>query len=261
MWRHKYELYEEAVQSPEADVAFIINEYKKIRKKAPHSLREDFCGTGALLSAWVAHSDAHSSVGIDLDPEPIRYGMKARDAELSPAQQSKLRFVQGNVLKATHHKADVICAFNYSYYIFKKRDVLLEYFRCVRRSLNKKGLFFLDAFGGTEAMAEFREHRSISGFTYYWHCESFNPLTHDCFYSIHFRRNKKGAPLHRRVFTYDWRFWTMPELKDLLIEAGFKRVRTYWEGDDKNGGGNGVFKDTEVAENCESWISYLVAEI
>ncbi|MEO5668586.1 MAG: class I SAM-dependent methyltransferase [Bdellovibrionota bacterium] len=260
MWRNKYELYEEAVQSPEADVAFIVREYKKIRKKEPRSLREDFCGTGALLAKWVEGSARRSSVGVDLDPEPILYGLKTHSSALNSEEQKRVRFIHANVLEA-RLKADVICAFNYSYYIFKTRELLLAYFKAVHRSLNRQGLFFLDTFGGTEAMSESIEHRRIGSFTYYWECERFNPLTHECFYSIHFKRHTKGAKQQRRVFTYDWRFWTMPELMDLLEEAGFKKVRCYWEGDDRHGRGNGIFRETLKAENCESWISYIVAEI
>ncbi len=261
MWRNKYDLYEEAVQSPDSDVAFILREYRKIYKSEPLSLREDFCGTGALLRAWVSRSASRSAVGIDLDPAPIFYGLQTHHASLKPARRERVRFVQDDVLRASRFKADVICAFNYSYYVFKTRELLLAYFKSVRKSLNSKGLFFLDTFGGTDAMIESVESRRIGDFTYYWECESFNPLTHECLYAIHFRRNSRGAPKHRRVFTYDWRYWTMSELRDLLIEAGFAKVRSYWEGDDRRGGGNGVFRETVRAENCQSWISYLVAEI
>jgi len=261
MWRNKYELYEEAVQSPEADIRFILREYRKIRKhKEPRVLREDFCGTGALLAQWILSSERRESVGVDLDPEPIFYGLKTHHATLEASARKRMRYVLGNVLEV-RLKADVICAFNYSYYIFKKRELLLAYFKAVRRSLNPDGLFFLDTLGGTESMMEIEDHRRVGGFSYYWECERFNPLTHECFYSIHFKRHAKGAKKQRRVFTYDWRYWTMPELQDLLLEAGFSKVRTYWEGDDRSGGGNGVFRETLKAQNCESWIAYLVAEL
>ena len=51
----------------------------------------------------------------------------------------------------------------------------------------------------------------------------------------------------------------MPELRDILREAGFSEVKSYWEGDGRDGTGNGKFKETLSAENCLSWISYLVA--
>lgn len=258
MWRNKYELYEESVQCPEADVDFIEKEFKKIYKRSPKTLREDFCGTGALLKEWVLSAPDRRAVGIDLDAEPIRYGLTHHFAPLKPEVKRRLLYVQANVLSAVRHKAEVICAFNYSYCIFKERRLLLSYFKGVRKALKKEGLFFLDTFGGTESMIENQESRNMGSFTYYWECESFNPLTHECFYSIHFKK-RGSSKKHKRVFTYDWRFWTLPELRDILMEAGFSEVKSYWEGDGPKGTGNGVFKESREAKNCPSWISYLVA--
>lgn len=258
MWRNKYELYEESVQSPDSDLKFIETEYKRTYGRGPLSLREDFCGTGALLKEWVQSDSKRSAVGIDLDSDPIRYGLKTHYASLTEQEKTRVNYVQANVLSASRHKAEVICAFNYSYCIFKDRAMLLNYFKGVRKALKPKGLFFLDTFGGTEAMMESEEGRNVGGFTYYWECESFNPLTNECFYSIHFKR-RGASKKHKRVFTYDWRFWTMPELRDVLKEAGFRDIKSYWEGDGPEGTGNGKFKESTKAENCLSWISYLVA--
>ena len=62
-----------------------------------------------------------------------------------------------------------------------------------------------------------------------------------------------------QVFKYDWRLWTLPELSDILKEAGFKDVHVYWEGDDKEGYGNGEFTRVTEEENCEVWIAYIAA--
>jgi ubiquinone/menaquinone biosynthesis C-methylase UbiE len=260
MWRDKYELYEEAVQSPMADVKFIEREYLRINKKEAQVLMEDFCGTGALLKAWVQRGTQRQAIGLDLDPEPLRSGLLRHYSTLKSDQKKRVSYIQDNVLRARSHKADVICAFNYSYSIFKDRKTLLQYFKRVKKSLSLEGLFFLDAFGGAEAMVENEEMRVLDNCRYFWECESFNPLTHECFYSIHFQQ-KNSEKKHRRVFTYDWRYWSLPELKDLLEEAGFRRIFNYWEGDSADGkGGNGVFRKTQKAENCLSWISYVVAQ-
>jgi hypothetical protein len=65
--------------------------------------------------------------------------------------------------------------------------------------------------------------------------------------------------MHKNVFTYDWRFWMMPEVRDIMLEAGFSEVTAYWEGDDDDGGGDGDFKPSTEGENCDAWVSYLVA--
>jgi hypothetical protein len=63
-------------QNPEADINFINREFKKIYGKKPLVLREDFCGTGSMACAWVAQSKEHKAHGIDLDMEPISYGVE-----------------------------------------------------------------------------------------------------------------------------------------------------------------------------------------
>lgn len=54
--------------------------------------------------------------------------------------------------------------------------------------------------------------------------------------------------------------WSIPELKDILLDAGFKNVRVYWEEDDEDGDGTGEFKEVQVGEEVEAWVAYLVAE-
>jgi hypothetical protein len=64
----------------------------------------------------------------------------------------------------------------------------------------------------------------------------------------------------KKAFTYDWRLWTIPELRELLAEVGFKHVRVFWETVDDDGDGTGEFEPTEKEENQESWLVYLAAE-
>ena len=54
--------------------------------------------------------------------------------------------------------------------------------------------------------------------------------------------------------------WSIPELRELLAEVGFKKTHIYWEGTNRKGFGNGIFTRTEKGEPCESWIAYVVAE-
>ena len=54
--------------------------------------------------------------------------------------------------------------------------------------------------------------------------------------------------------------WSLPELREILAEVGFKKTHVYWEGTTKSGEGNGVFTRTEKGEACESWIAYIAAE-
>lgn len=255
----KYDYYERSVQNAEGEVSFMHDEFKRFYGRSPFVFREDFCGTGAMSCTWVQQDKNCEAYGVDLDPEPIKMGNVRHFSKLTKDEQKRMHYMQKNVLTVKTPPADVVCAFNFSYFIFKKRPELLKYFKAVRKSLKKQGVFFLDIFAGPESQKLVTDTKKIPGpgnLTYYWECQHFNPFTHDCTFAIHFK-DKKGK--HENVFTYNWRFWTMPEIRDLLIEAGFSKTISYWEGDDEDGGGNGVFTPAEDAENCDAWVSYIAA--
>lgn len=254
----KYRLYEASVQNPESDIAFINKEYNRIHGRKPLTLREDFCGTGMMACAWTKQSEKHFSWGIDLDPEPLAYGEKYHFDLLTLEEQKRATFIRGNVLNNYKFKTDVVVAFNFSYFLFKERNLLLKYFKQVRKHLKKNGAFFIDLFGGTEARMPLEEKVKHKHHTYFWDCESYNPLTAECRYRIHFQTHDDGQK-HLNVFTYDWRMWDPQELRDILADAGFKKSYIYWEGVDKHGHGDGKFVATNVAENCESWVTYICA--
>ena len=54
--------------------------------------------------------------------------------------------------------------------------------------------------------------------------------------------------------------WTLPELRDCLVDAGFAAPDVYMEGSDDEGDGNGEFDLSKEAEPCEGFIAYLVAK-
>jgi hypothetical protein len=51
-----------------------------------------------------------------------------------------------------------------------------------------------------------------------------------------------------------------PELRDILLEAGFSKVHFYWEKTDAKGEGTGVFYEPDYVENQEIWWTYIAAE-
>ncbi len=254
----KYELYEQAVQCHENDIEFMSKEFKRLRKRQALTLREDFGGTGAMACDWVKQGEAFKAWAIDLDTEPQTYGIENHFSRLTKVEKQRMEYIKGNVLDDYPFKADVIAAFNFSYFIFKKRSVLLQYFKKVREGLKEDGAFFIDLFGGTECAQELVEETEHDDFSYYWDCDSYNPITAEVQYFIHFKTLSDGVK-YEKVFSYDWRMWGLAELRDLLEEAGFSKVLTYWEEDDNEGGGNGNFYSAETAENCESWVTYICA--
>ncbi len=253
----KYKLYEKSVQNHLSDIDFINDEYKKIKGFKPLSLREDFCGTAALACDWVRQGKNYRAWGIDLDPEPIIYGKENHYGRIDKRDQKRMTYIEGNVLDNYGFKTDIVVAFNFSYFIFKKRRQLLEYFKQVHKGLNENGVFFLDIFGGTECFQELEEETEFKKHCYYWDCDNYNPLTNEVLYYIHFKVKKDGQK-YKKVFTYDWRHWTVAEIVEVMEDAGFSKVYTYWEGEDEEGEGDGEFYRSEIEENCESWVTYVV---
>jgi hypothetical protein len=100
------------------------------------------------------------------------------------------------------------------------------------------------------------EPRKISaGFTYVWDQDQFDPITHACTNHIHFEF-KDGTKL-KKAFTYEWRFWSIVEISELLTEAGFSEVRVYW--DRAEDGEDEDYRRTTKAENQPGWLAYIVA--
>ncbi len=254
----KYWYYRHSVQSPELDLRFIRNCYRKLKQKEPYVFREDFCSTFALSCEWVKMGPLYKSVAVDIDNRPLKYGKEQYLSQLELHQQKRIQVIKSNVLKLNTAKADIISALNFSYFTFKKRLELKKYFLNCLKLLNPNGLLVLDCFGGTQCFERNEEQTDYGKFIYYWDQRHFDPVTHHSLFYIHYKR--KGEKKREKAFIYNWRLWMIPELKDLLEEVGFRKVHIYWEGTDKDGEGNGRFTRREKGEECESWVAYIVSE-
>ncbi len=254
----RHALYERAVQDPTTDAATLGKLYRKVRKKAAVSLREDFCGTATLATAWIKGSKKRTAVGVDLDRPTLDWGIEHNLGGLSSADAQRITLYEANVLDGKGAKADLTCALNFSYCCLKTRPLLLAYFKAVRKSLKKDGLFIMDVLGGSETMGPDENRHNLGEFVYRWKQHFFDPLTHEmrCSISFYFDDGSKLAP----AFEYEWRLWTMPELCDVLEEAGFSKVHRMWEKTDKKGNHTGEFFEPKRVENQESWWTYLIAE-
>lgn len=254
----KHTLYQLSVQDADFEVDLLTRVFKKMRGRKPLSLREDFCGTALFCAAWVESDKQRTASGVDLDPKVLKWGIKHNLAPINePGQRITLH--TENVLNPIPGRFDITVAFNFSYWCFKSRDVLRGYFEKVRKSLNPDGLFFLDAYGGYESHEpDLEEPRKVEGgFTYIWHQHKVDPINNGLLNHIHFHF-KDGTKM-RNAFSYDWRFWSLMELKELLAEAGFKDVQVYWEDANEDGEGTGVYRARRVVQNEAGWIAYLIA--
>ncbi len=251
------DLYERSVQCPESEVDLVYQAWFELRNRRPYTIREDFCGTSAVAREWVKRDNENRVWGIDLDPEVLQWARLRMDGELTPEQRSRVKLTKQDVMQVEGDKVDSVLAMNFSYFGFKERSDLIKYFTSVHQSLVKDGLFLLDAYGGSDSFLEIEEDRDLDGFTYIWDQHSVNPITGCVLNHIHFEF-PDGSKIER-AFTYDWRFWTLPEIKDVLLEAGFSTVSVYWEGTDGDGDGNGVWKIDERGEACAGWVAYIAA--
>jgi SAM-dependent methyltransferase len=219
-------------------------------------LREDFCGTAAVAANWAGRHRLNHAIGVDLDAEVLAWGEAHNAARLTRAARARLDLRRADVLTVRTPSQDLILAMNFSYWIFKTRDLMREYFRRVRHALKPDGVFMLDCFGGFDAFRVLNEKRPLRGFTYLWDQASYNPVTGDFVCHIHFRF-PDGSRL-QNAFTYEWRLWTLPEIREILAEAGFSRSIVYWQGwDEKTQDGDGVFKPAETADADAGWIAYV----
>ncbi len=256
----RHELYERAVQDTDRDVELATWVFKKIRGYTPMRLREDFCGTAALCLSWVKSDPSRCALGIDLCGETMAWGKQNRIERAGETFASRIELQQADVRQpaAGGFLADICTALNFSYNVFKTRAELLEYFTAVHRGLDRDGVFLIDLLGGSETMGVDHTDHNHGDFVYRWEQSRFNIIDHAIRCHIHFLF-PDGSRL-KNAFTYDWRLWTIPELRELLLEAGFSKVRFYWERTDKRGEGTGKFYEPDYVENQEVWWTYMAAE-
>ena len=254
----KYFYYKQSVQNPKEEILFFKKTYKSFFKKTPRVFREDFCGTFYIGYEWVREHPANKAIVVDKDHQPIAYGKKHHFSKLTASQKSRLKIYNTDVLNAKLPGAEIISVNNFSYFIFKQRATLLKYFKTIKKALSKQGLFIIDVFGGSDCFDANEEQAVHKGFSYYWDQKNFDPVSNYAQFYIHFKRKREKK--REKVFSYDWRMWSLPELKDILEEAGFSSPHVYWEQSDSKGGGTGVFKKSRKGEACDTWIAYLVCK-
>ena len=260
--RHK--LYQLSVQEVSSEIDFVHQTWSELRNRPASLLREDFCGTGATSCEWVKREPQHVAICVDLDEEVLQWGRTNNFSQLNPEQQERIHVLNGDVADVRPEQADIILAMNFSYYLFLERKDLREYFRNALAGLVDDGIFFLDAYGGYEAPMEIIEPREIEPenydpFTYIWEQASFNPIDSRMECLIHFEFKDKSRI--GRAFQYEWRLWTLPEIKETLEESGFEKVTIYWEGtDEEKNEGNGIFEAAESGDADPGWVCYIVAE-
>ena len=254
----KHDLYEICVQSPGHLVPFL----RAVHGAEPLVLGEDFAGTCALSHLWASSHAEWSSVAADFDREALDFHGSCE----------RVTKIEADVL-AVCDPADVIFVGNFSIGYRHSRADLIEYLRHVRSRLNPGGVFVCDTYGGTTAYTLGDVHRDhwipddprYSGHAgkrirYTWEQRSADPITGMVTNILHFRVEKAGMIEQEMfdAFVYEWRLWSLPELRDAMLEAGFSGVEVYDKtGDAVDGDGNVYVLPIEDGED-ELDDSYIV---
>ncbi len=253
----RHDLYQRSVQAVDHDARFLSRWYLRTTGEPLRRLREDFCGTAGLSCAFVAlHADNHA-LGVDLHAPTLAWGRKHNVARLDADARRRLKLVRGDVLAVRAPRMQMTIAANFSYCVFKQRDVLRAWIRNARRGLLPGGYLMLDAWGGSETQVEQEERRRCDGFTYVWDQHSFDPLTYHTVCKIHFEF-RDGTRM-RDAFVYDWRLWTVPELRECMEAEGFEDVHVLWEQTDRaTNTGNGIYRRVAKGTADMAWLVYVV---
>lgn len=257
----KHRLYEMSVQSPNWQVEYLPQFCKWLTGKEPRSFREDFCGSGKIACEWVLRSKKNRALGLDLDQQVLDYAEETNRAALPKEAQKRVRFTKQNVLKSTREKFDWIGAFNFSYYVFHTRRELLQYAKAAFKSLEKKGTLFLEIAGGEGFLESGIEEYSIpvpglGKVKQIWEKHQYDPITQVNDYSIHFQL--PNGEWMNDAFQYHWRIWGIRDLREVLLDAGFKQTVVLWEKTNAKGDGTGELEVLEETGSHHSWVAYVV---
>ncbi len=245
----RYDLYELAATEPARTIPFLLAAHAG----SPHVLGEDFCGSGALARAWAESDPSRTTVAVDRDAGALDELTKRLDS--SAASRVQLR--ECDVLRAAD-PVDILAAFNFPIGYFHERANLLDYLRHVRSRLNPGGVFAFDIYLGQHAFTPSESEDQLpGGVTYIWEQREADPLTARVVNAMHFLL--PGGTELRDAFTYDWRLWSVPELRDALREAGFSAVEVYSHlGDAIDGQGRLLLRQAGPDDLEEDDVVYIV---
>lgn len=223
---NRYDLYELCVQDPRMQARFL----RAVHGGDARVLCEDFCGPASIARAWLAIDEDHSAAAVDRDTEPLEHAqLRAYDQGFA---LDRLRLLAADVREA-REPSHIIAAFNFAVCELHARADLLAYLRGVRARLAAAGvggIFAADLYGGPNAFEQGSQELVLESpwggdVVYEWEQRRADPFTARVVNAIHF--TLPDGSVMRDAFRYDWRLWSVPELRDALIEAGFRKTEVY----------------------------------
>lgn len=269
------DLYRWATQDPKTQAAVLAQIYWRIRGVPARLLREDFAGNAADSVAWVAADPSRRAIAVDLDAPTLAHA-KTRAQRLLGDARHRIKFHCGDVLARGApdlERAQLLSVLNFSCFYFHQRADLIRYFECAAASLDETGVIVMNVFGGSAAMSpRVDQHRitprpeagtTLAPFDYEWEQRSFDACHSRLDCRIHFVVDDPASPGARcridDAFRYDWRLWSLPELRECLLAAGFREVQIWRHTATENNGKTEVFLGpVESLENLDLWLAYVV---
>jgi hypothetical protein len=254
-----WECYEACVQSPRHVVSLLRAVYRAASGTSPRVLHEDFCGTAAVSRRFVEDGaragEAWHALATDLDEQALAQGERLLDATTPGVVLCKHDCLRGEVASLTQsvgtssatpsdlaHGADIIWVGNFSICYAHTRAELVRYLaHCLARLRAGNqgfggGFLAVDIYGGKNAYtlgSLERTHTARTGeqVRYLWQHEAADPRTGMVRNSISMRLLVDGEVVceYPRAFVYDWRLWSLAELREAMHEVGFESVELHKE--------------------------------
>ena len=255
----KFDCYQQSVQEPEHEVDMFEQVFREAYGRKPLTLREDFCGTFAVCCEWVRSSSRRRAWAVDRDAEPLQWGKQHNLGKLTARAARRVQVLEQDVRDQNTPPVEVLAAQNFSFWIFKTRAEMTDYFKVAHGNLAAEGVMVMDMMGGRDCYdTDLTDKRTIvkgrKGFKYHWQQVCFNPVNSHATCHIHFKFGD-GSRI-KRAFEYHWRFWTIPEIREILAEAGFRDSLIYR--DEADDGEDSRWVVADEMENDPSWICYLI---
>lgn len=250
----KFACYELCVQSPRHVSGFLRGVYLAgdPGRGEPAVLHEDFCGTATIARRWIADGKrlgvVRRAVGVDLDAEVLERAWVGAEEE---GVGEGLVLVRGDVIERGGCEeegsggvggADIIFVGNFSIGYIHDRATLVRYLRQARERVAGGasgwggGVFVCDLYDspgkytlGTLNRVHPGRGREIVHYT--WEHREADVLTAMVTNAIHFRVVVDGDVVaeYPDAFVYRWRLWSIAEMREAMMEAGFASTEVYAE--------------------------------
>jgi hypothetical protein len=221
----KYELYQKSVQNVKKEVEFFKKVFRLIYNKMPTTFREDFCSTALLSCEWVKGNVLNSAVGIDFDQETLDWGMQNNINNLTTGSD-RIKLIKQDVLEQfdPSQKFEIICSLNYSHFLLPTRKQILKYFQNVVLNLESKSVFILDFYGGSHIFSDHKYQHNKSSDFYEFSGKQMNILNNQSKCSLNYKIKKNK---YKPMFSFNFRIYSIIELREALEEAGFNEFKLY----------------------------------